>query len=607
MSGQYLVDVAIHDLAAGGKQLFGSSGNCSGMDRGAMMHLNCNLRLKDARRYVLIGRNGCGKSTLLRAVASGKLEGLPQDLRVHLVDQDACIHDDTRSVMDFVLGNNTELEALEEEMAELCALDDFDAGERMNEINDRIVELEESQRPAQRRVQEILRGLGFDNQKMGRPIFELSGGWRMRAMLAAALQMEPEVLLLDEPTNHLDIVAVKWLQKYMVRHFQGTVLCVSHDRAFINEIADEIIVFTECQSLKYHPGNLDDLHKFANKIANQCDRQQHNQKKQIQLSEKKVEKLEQQCIKNDNALSANVGKNKYGNYAGRGNANVSTLLKKVKAMQERKRDEADGHGAYAVDPVSLQVIENDDYSWAASLAPDFHSEDSALKFAFKEAEPLNLPRDTPMLELRNASYRYPTGESNVLVNIDFSIGERSRIAVAGSNGTGKSTLVQLLTGKLDPTCGDVVRHPNLRIASFGQHDAEMLQQFSTTAFQYLETCFPKMREHELREQLLAFGITNQMMKQPLAQLSGGQRMRVAFAKMCAEEPHLLILDEPTNHLDLYAIEALTDALKEFHGSILFVTHNKYLIENVADSMLVVKASGIKRVDASAMNKNRFDL
>jgi ATPase subunit of ABC transporter with duplicated ATPase domains len=419
--------------------------------------------------------------------------------------------------------------------------------------------------------------------------------------------MEPEVLLLDEPTNHLDIVAVKWLQQYMVRHFQGTVLCVSHDRAFINEIADEIIVFTECQSLKYHPGNLDDLHKFANKIANQCDRQQHNQKKQIQLSEKKVEKLEQQCIKNDNALSANVGKNKYGNYAGRGNANVSTLLKKVKAMQERKRDEADGHGACAVDPVSLQVIENDDCSWAASLAPDFHSVDSALKFAFKEAEPLNLPRDTPILELRNASYCYPTGESNVLVNIDFSIGERSRIAVAGSNGTGKSTLVQLLTGNLDPTCGDVVRHQNLRIASFGQHDAEMLQQFNATAFQYLETCFPKMREHELCEQLLAFGITSQMMKQPLAQLSGGQRMRVAFAKMCAEEPHLLILDEPTNHLDLYAIEALVDALKEFHGSILFVTHNKYLIEHVADSMLVVKAGGIKRVDASTMNKNRFDI
>jgi ATPase subunit of ABC transporter with duplicated ATPase domains len=325
------------------------------------------------------------------------------------------------------------------------------------------------------------------------------------------------------------------------------------------------------------------------------------------LSEKKLERFEQQCEKNEIALSTKAGKNRYGIYAGRGAANASNLMKKENARLDRMRDEANGQGACVVDPVSFQVIENDDCSWAASLAPRFQNEDSALKFAFKEAEPLNLPRDIAMLELRGVSYRYPTGDEDVLANVDFSIGEGSRIAITGNNGAGKSTLVQLLTGEIVPTCGDVSRNPNLRIAYFGQHDAEMLQQLFVTPFQYLESCFPKMREHELVEQLLTFGIASEMMHRPLAGLSGGQRMRVAFAKICAAEPHLLVLDEPTNHLDLYAIEALADALKDFQGSIVFVTHNRYLIEEVADRMVVVKASNIKQEHASAMNKSRFDL
>jgi ATPase subunit of ABC transporter with duplicated ATPase domains len=576
-----------------------------------MSHLDCNLRLKENRRYVLIGRNGSGKTTLLRAVASGKLEGISRNLQIQLVDQDACVNNESCTVMDVVLGANTELRELEEEMTELYARDDYDdaVGDRLNEINDRIVELEEAQRPAQKRAQEILRGLGFDRQKMDHPMFELSGGWRMRVMLAAALQKQPQLLLLDEPTNHLDVRAVTWLQQYLVCKFQGVVLCVSHDRAFINEIADEIIVLTEDRSLKYHQGDLDDLHKFASKMANQCERQQQNQQKQILMSEKRLERLEQQCGRNETALLTNIGKNKYGNYAdaGRGATNTSARVKKENARLERMRDEANGQGASVVDPVSFQVIENDDYSWAASLAPRFHCEDSALKFAFKEAEALNLPRDISMLELRGVSFRYSTEGEDVLVNVDCSISERSRIAITGNNGAGKSTLVQLLTGSILPTCGDVARHPNLRIAYFGQHDAEMLQQLCLTPFQYLESCFSKMREHELVEQLLTFGVTSELMHRPLAELSGGQRMRVAFAKMCAEEPHLLVLDEPTNHLDLYAIEALADALKEFQGSIIFVTHNRYLIEEVADSMLVVKATGIKHENASTINKSRFDL
>merc|ERR1712151_375106 len=133
----------------------------------------------------------------------------------------------------------------------------------------------------------------------------------------------------------------------------------------------------------------------------------------------------------------------------------------------------------------------------------------------------------------------------------------------------------------------------------------MLQQCDATPAQYLEARFPKVREHELANQLAIFGISIEIMAQPLATLSGGERMRVAFARMCAEEPHLVILDEPTNHLDIYAIEALADALKEFQGSVVLVTHDRYLIEEVANTVLVVKANGIKKEEASEVNKRRF--
>lgn len=606
MSSQYIVDVPIHDLAAGGKQVFQSAKNTSGLNRSSMAHLDCNLRLSSTKKYVLIGRNGCGKTTLLQALACGQFEGVRRDLSIQLVHQDSCVNDETSSVMDVVLGADILLRKLQEEEHHLCNREDFDddAGERLNEIYESMALLEEERRPARKRAQEILQGLGFDKQKMDLPFHSLSGGWRMRVVLAAALLLQPELLLLDEPTNHLDISAIAWLQQYLVR-YDGAILCVSHNRAFINEIADEIIVLTEDRALRYFTGNLDDLHKHANKIATRCERQHLKQQKQIQLHEKKLGEFERQEFKNDCKLYENKGNKKYGNYQGRGAANVSALVKRGKDELERLREEADGQGQCVIDPVTGQLAENYDDSWAASLAPKFQGEDVALKFAFKMAESLNLPRGISMLKLTGASYRYPDEHQDVLTKIDLAIEEKSRIAITGRNGAGKSTLVKMLTGELIPTGGDVSRNSNLRFAYFGQHDAELLQQKTATPLQYLEKCFPKMREQELSEQLDVFGISVEMMHQPLATLSGGERMRVAFARICAEEPHLVILDEPTNHLDIYAIEALSDALKEFQGSVVLVTHDRYLIEEVADIVLVVKANGIKKEDASSINKRRF--
>jgi ATPase subunit of ABC transporter with duplicated ATPase domains len=617
----HLLNISVHSLAAGDQELLQSSRNTSGLDTDLVAHLRCNLRLKQGARHLLLGRNGCGKSTLLRAIAYGKLEGLPDNLRVHLVDQDAPVDLDS-SPLDVVLAADSKLLALNKEVEELELLCDTcddaskvdDAGIRICEIYEIMAESDDGQR--QRQARKILSGLGFENEKMEVPLNTLSGGWRMRCLLAAALFMEPELLLLDEPTNHLDLDATTWLQQHLSVDFPHTVLCVSHTKAFVNAIADEIIVFTENRSLEYFTGNLHDLYKHAEKMARRHDRQDAARQKQMDQIDKKNDKLEQQMARMESGLSANVTNNRYGCYQGTGVTNIdknSARIKKGKKKLERLGLEADGHKPLDIDPVSLQVIESNDDSWAAALAPRFQSEDSALKFAFKEAEPLNLPLDIPMLELRAVDYRYANGNEQVFTNVDLSIVEKCRIAIRGKNGAGKSTLVKLLTGELMPTSGEVARNQNLRIAQFGQHDAEVLQQRNVTPFQYLEETFPKMRQHELCTQLATFGIVHDVMGKPMSKLSGGQRMRVAFARMCAEEPHLLILDEPTNHLDIYAIEALSDALKEFKGGVIFVTHDKCLIEEVADSVVVVggrgtgASTGIRLERAAELDKKRFNL
>jgi ATPase subunit of ABC transporter with duplicated ATPase domains len=226
--------------------------------------------------------------------------------------------------------------ALEKEAAELdqvCVISDDAAeieaaGLRLCEIYDIIAETDDGQR--QRRAREILGGLGFDPAMMELPLGQLSGGWRMRSLIAAALFMEPELLLLDEPNNHLDLDAIGWLQHHLAEVFQGTVLCVSHDRAFINAVADEILVFTENHSLEYFTGNLDDLHRHAEKVARRSDRQDAARHKQMYQIEKKIERREQQIGKMGNGLSSNKQNNTHGIYQGLGVTNIDKASARAK-------------------------------------------------------------------------------------------------------------------------------------------------------------------------------------------------------------------------------------------------------------------------------------
>jgi len=222
-----------------------------------------------------------------------------------------------------------------------------------------------------------------------------------------------------------------------------------------------------------------------------------------------------------------------------------------------------------------------------TAAPLLHRADPALKFGFQVSEPLELGEDEHLLELHNVGYTYNESEQAVLARIDLGISEKCRIGCIGKNGAGKSTLLKLLSGELKPTHGEIVRQGGLRVACMGQHEAELLQ-LPHTPLGHLQKEFPQVKEIALQKTLEEFGICGAAAFQPMVSLSGGQRLRVAFAQMSVERPHLLVLDEPTNHLDIYAIEALIDALKAFQGGVVFVTHNQSLLQEVAQQVITVE-------------------
>lgn len=236
-----LLELPVHDLAAGSKQLLQSSENRSGLSSGATAHLKKVLRLREHGRHLLLGRNGCGKTTLLRAIAHGELEGWPKSMSTYLVDQELGM-DTSLTPLDTVLRGDEVLYALQQEVKDLEA-QCGDAGESAEAASARLCEIyaelndsrAESEVEWRNRALSLLQGLGIAVQQCYEPIQQLSGGWRMRVAIACALFVRPRLLMLDEPTNHLDLAAIAWLSEHL-REYKGTVLCVSHDREFIDEV-----------------------------------------------------------------------------------------------------------------------------------------------------------------------------------------------------------------------------------------------------------------------------------------------------------------------------------------------------------------------------------
>lgn len=501
-----------------------------------------SVHLSFGRHYGLVGRNGTGKTTFLRAMAMHAIDGIPSNCQILHVEQE--VVGDNISALQSVLNTDIERTQLLEEETRLLAQQresDFEVvdekskadlngapekdaiAQRLEEIYKRLDAIDAYS--AEARAASILAGLSFSPEMQRKPTKTFSGGWRMRIALARALFIEPDLLLLDEPTNHLDLHAVLWLENYLVK-WPKTLIVVSHAREFLNMVVTDII-HLQGQKLITYKGNYDVFERTREELVK-------NQQKAFESNERSRAHMQ-----------AFIDKFRYN-------------AKRASLVQSRIK---------ALDRIGFvdEVVNDPDY-----------------KFEFPTPDDRPGP---PIISFSDASFGYPGGPL-LFRNLNFGIDLDSRIAMVGPNGIGKSTILKLISGELQPSSGTVFRSAKVRIAVFSQHHVDGLD-LSSNPLLYMMRCYPGVPEQKLRSHLGSLGVTGNLALQPMYTLSGGQKSRVAFAKITFKKPHILLLDEPSNHLDLDAVEALIQGLVLFQGGILMVSHDEHLISGSVDELWVV--------------------
>lgn len=381
----------------------------------------------------------------------------------------------------------------------------------------------------QSRAASLLYGLGFSQQQLQSPVKSFSGGWRMRLNLAQALLCRADLLLLDEPTNHLDLDAVIWLERWL-KSFNGTLVLISHDRDFLDPTVGKIL-HIEQEALHEYTGNYSD---FERQRATQLAQQQAL----YQSQQAKVAHLQ--------------------HYIDRFRA------KATKAKQAQSR---------------IKMLERMEMIAPAHV-------DNPFNFSFRA--PATLP--SPILKMDKVAVGY--GERVVLNSIKLNLVPGSRIGLLGQNGAGKSTLIKLLTGNLPALMGEMTLAKGTKVGYFAQHQLEFLRS-DESPLQHIQRQAPLELEQQLRDYLGGFGFQGDQVKEPVLQFSGGEKARLVLALIVWERPNLLLLDEPTNHLDLDMRQALTEALIDFEGALVVVSHDRHLLRATTDDLYLVHGGQVE--------------
>uniref|UniRef100_A0A8C5DCS5 ATP-binding cassette sub-family F member 1 n=1 Tax=Gouania willdenowi TaxID=441366 RepID=A0A8C5DCS5_GOUWI len=508
---------------------------------GKELFVNADLLIVAGRRYGLVGPNGKGKTTLLKHIACRGLN-IPPNIDVLLCEQEV-IADDTPAVQAVLKADTRRLKLLEEEKSLQALLEkgEDSVTERLHKVYEELEAIGAA--AAEAKARRILAGLSFTPEMQNRPTKRFSGGWRMRVSLARALFMEPTLLMLDEPTNHLDLNAVIWLNNYL-QGWKKTLLIVSHDQSFLDEVCTDIIHLNN-QKLHYYRGNYLTFKKMYVQKQKEMQKQYDKQEKELKDLKARGKSTKQAEKQTKEALTRKQQKGK------------------KKGGQEEESLEA---------PELLK-----------------RPKEYTVKFTFPNPPPLS----PPILGLYSVDFGY-VGHKLLFRGVDFGIDMESRICIVGPNGVGKSTLLLLLTGKLTPTKGEMRKNHRLKVGFFNQQYADQLNM-EETASEYLMRNF-NLPYQDSRKCLGRFGLESHAHTIQISKLSGGQKARVVFAELSCRQPDVLILDEPTNNLDIESIDALSEAINEYKGAVIIVSHDARLITETQCQLWVVEDTSINQID-----------
>jgi len=489
------------------------------------------LQLNAGSRYGLVGANGSGKTTLLKILsgtepASGGEVAFAKNARIGVLRQDR-FESDEQIILDVaMMGDELVYRALKEQDAH--SADVHPDPERVAEI-DELLRAHDGY-TLEARAAQVLMGLGIPEKSIRQPLYTLSGGYKLRVLLAQVLVGRPDAVLLDEPTNHLDILSIRWLERFL-NAYEGCAVVISHDQRFLDNIATHILDVDYGTVIEY-PGNYQTFHE----------------------------------------MKAATRERKEGEIA-----RVEKIIAHKKAFVERFRAKATKARQAQSRLKQLEKIEVETLPTSSRRYP---------KLRFEIARPSG--KDVLVLEDIAKAY----GENRVLSGVSLTIRRGERVAVIGANGLGKSTLLKIVTGNLGRDSGSVAWGHEAQVGYFAQDHKEQLTNPTQTALDYLWDICPEQGTSFVRGMLGRLLFSGPDVEKPVAALSGGEATRLIFSRLMVQKPNVLVLDEPSNHLDLESIEALVEALEEYEGTLIFVSHDRWFVDKLATRVIELRTDGL---------------
>ena len=505
-----------------------------GKDFGAQtLFQGASFQLNPGGRYGLVGANGSGKTTLLRMFAGQEEPSIgsvsrPRRLRLGILEQDHFRFEKLPIIEVVMMGHETLWQAMTEKDAILEKADtDFDA-DRYAIVEDIIVSLDGYSFEA--RAGEILEGLGIPSGQHRQPLSTLSGGFKLRVLLARVLASDPDSLFLDEPTNHLDILSIRWLEKFLL-DYPGCAVVISHDHRFLNNVCNHILD-VDYETVTLYTGNFTAFTKA---------KMQDRARKEAEIAKREKE------IANHQAFVDRF------------------RAKSTKARQAQSK-------VKQIEKLTTERLPRSSRRYPL--------------FAFSQQR----PSGKTVLEIEGI--RKSFGEKKVLSGVDLILRRGDRLAVIGPNGIGKSTLLKIIMGHLEADAGSFEWGHQVFPGYFAQDHRELLADSQGTVESWLSAACPGQSVGWVRGQLAKVLFSGDEVEKKVASLSGGEAARLIFARLAVDHPNVLILDEPTNHLDLEAIEAMVKALKSYDGTLIFVAHDRWFVSHLASRILEITPNSL---------------